>query len=376
MSYTDAPVDHPDLFICHTPFHVLQALATLTELPHTASVVVVVGDFPGARRVAGLVDSLGIWEGRFCPGLVERSGDRGRRPGSGGPRAVSGPVRVKANLRRLERVVPEEFDDLYVFNTRRAEDQWLLARSAREAPTAHRVLMSDGISDMHEPEDRLLRNRGPIYRLLGSIWYGPWWQEIVRFREHPLITERRPLFAPAAPGKAGGWERRFARALNGEAMRRFCSDAVKRPLPDDQFGLLLLPPWRLLEQYPEYRHRFIDMVRPFLAADPTLYAKPHVTDLKPHAWAMRLGVAEDRVSDTDAAEYLYVAARDRISRVVADISTALLTARLLLGETAVVMSIARAIGSADTHSAVVHAYQERGIELPAADAIPGAGRER
>ena len=334
---------------------------TARETCHDA-LVVVVGDFHGAPSLVDLVNRLGLAVTVYCRGQASAATALGRR------------LVVQRAVSRLRRLIPDEFTTAYVFNTRRAEGQWLMHRARRAG--AHCILLDDGISTLACPSahtiPRLLFAYGtPGRRLLGRIWYGSWWNDVREFRDHPGVDSVESLLPGGSEGSrdpARPFGLRLLGVLRSNPVLRRLSElsVADDRLPREGAVVLLLPPRASLRQDSAYRHRLVAIVGSILEQIERAVLKPHILERDLALWERDLGIGRERIVGTaTAAEFVFATARDSIACVIGDISTALFSARALLRQEARVISLCAVTGTAESHRGIAAAYLREGIAVPA-----------
>jgi len=326
-----------DLFLAHTPYHVLLAIGAARP----GSTLVVVTDFASSDL---LLDSV-----RDCsdsPFTHVRV-----IPGGNGRTAVGQVWRRARNAWQLRLTDLPAVDRVLVSNDYLPEDQALLNRVASRWPNAVRCYLEDGAA--------AYSGNGFGF---GTEWwrtafrkacFGPWYRYVNVMGTHPLLQRALLLFPEHArpelqrlPRDAYG-----ADSFHQPHVRTFIDHYWERwtrlygEVPEVE-TLLLVAHHELAMRLPDYAKAFRGVCAKAAEKGQRVGVKYHPRETQPDP--LRLtelpGVAV--LPRALAAEFLFVRQGKRLRLLVGDITTALMSARLLAPDARVV-SLAPMLGVKD-----------------------------
>ena len=228
-----------NLFVCHTPLHVLISLLVARECHHFPSVFVIVEDSVDLHGLANKIIRKDFGEIHFLPGLATyRNG-------------VHRALMMRSNVKYLLAQFGSALAELYLFNDLRAETQALL-NSCMNHDAARCVLLEDGVG-FYEPGGRL--QWGVLAILKQRFAAGGGWMKGDELGFHPGISEIRSfypeLLKPHLKKKAGR-----PLPVNVEALD--LAGAISIPKLKDSSAIVVVPHTAFLTQ--DYIARFINAV--------------------------------------------------------------------------------------------------------------------
>lgn len=167
-----------ELFLCHTPLHVLISLLVAATEPRTPRTFVVVEDSAGLHQLARLLVRADIGQLHLLPGVAN------------GSNLLSQTRIQRNNAKMLRSLYAYTAETVHLFHDLRAESQAMLnTSSVSQRPRF--VLLEDGIA-LYEPRGLLVG--GWVSVLKRKLAFGMDWKHARELGLHPALSEIRCFY--------------------------------------------------------------------------------------------------------------------------------------------------------------------------------------
>jgi len=243
-------------------------------------------------------------------------------------------------------------DKAYVFNDARAESQAILHYTKEHNSSAKAIYVEDGAA-VYSSETR--KARGRMMKLLGKLYYGPWWEKVTYLGGSHWIDEIHVAFPELVRPELRSKKvtRLPCRILLNARMKELAEEMCKAVAIQDielrnLDAILIIAHSEFAKQVDGYRevieHILASVVRQGLHVAVKYHPREPAGDYLSLSDKGKVLVLPQSIP----VEILYIQALHNLKLVIGDISTSLYTAKWLLKE-ALVISIAPLLKYGNPH---------------------------
>lgn len=342
-----------NVYIAFTPYHIFLASMIALEYEQDDNQLIIVADF-AAEKIAAAVQGSSLFS-KCCvlPGLYKLEKHRN--------------ARRKENAAAMRRwlALGAAADRIFLGTDTRLESQAAAFHAKKRNGQSRIVVLEDG-GDFYSSVDEGYRPKSAWRQWVNKLHFGRWYEDVKIAGLYTASEEIRMIYPSLARHELQDKLRTpiHARYCFTEAYRKFLEiywrsfAEVKQKIAAVD-GILMITYSGYTRNFPDYIPFIQEFCRTSMCAGKKIAVKYHPREEKPDY--CRLGGGVLFLPEEIPAEVLYASSGRDLKWVVGDVSSALMTAKWLLGRQVCVYSIAPVLKMND--AALVHVFHEIGVRL-------------
>lgn len=326
-----------NIYIAFTPYHIFLASMIALEYKQDDNRLVLIADF-AVERIAAAVRESGLFSKSIVlPGLYKLVKHRN--------------ARRKKNAAILQKQILEEIsvDRIFMGTDTRIETQAAAYAVKKVNPRAGIVVLEDG-GDFYSSVDEGYRPKSAWRQWISKIRFGPWYEDVKIAGLYSASKEIWMMYPLLARSEL---QCKLRRAIDGA----YCFSAAYRTFLDIYWrsftevdekalavdGVLMVTYSGYTKKFPAYISFVQDFCQAAVQAGMKIAVKYHPREESQDYCRLNEITGVVTLPGEIPAEVLYASIGKRLKWVVGDISSALMTAKWLLGESVNAYSVAPAL---------------------------------